>query len=89
MPNDPGRHADGYRALKPWITNVHVKDTIAGALVQCVAVGEGVVDWPGQLRALAADRIVGHVTIETHCPPLVEKSRQNLETVRGILEALK
>ena len=76
---------DGYQALKPWIANVHVKDTVRGALLQCVPVGEGKVDWPGQLQALVADQIVEHVTIETHCLPLVEKSRQNLETVRRLL----
>ncbi len=76
---------DGYQALKPWIINVHVKDTIKGALVECVPVGEGKVDWQGQLRALARDKVVEHVTIETHCLPLIENSKKNLAVVRRML----
>lgn len=76
---------NGYAALKKWIRNVHVKDTNKGALIACVPIGEGEVDWEGQLRALARDKIVEHVTIETHCRPLVENSKKNLETVRRIL----
>lgn len=80
---------DGYRAIKDWIANVHVKDTVKGALVECVPVGEGVIDWTGQLRALAEDRPVEHVTIETHCLPLLEKSKHNLRVVRELLAAAK
>ncbi len=78
---------DGYYALKDWIRNIHVKDTVKGALVECVPVGEGVVDWPGQLRAIVQDRPVEHVTIETHCLPLIEKSKQNLRVVQDLIAA--
>lgn len=78
---------DGYRAIKDWIANVHVKDTVKGALVECVPVGEGMVDWPGQLRAIIQDQPVEHVTIETHCLPLIEKSKQNLRVVRELIAA--
>ncbi|MCZ6674008.1 MAG: sugar phosphate isomerase/epimerase [Verrucomicrobia bacterium] len=78
---------DGYRAIKDWIANIHVKDTIRGALVECVPVGEGVVDWPGQLRAIVQDQAVRHVTIETHCLPLIEKSKQNLRVVKELIAA--
>jgi sugar phosphate isomerase/epimerase len=77
---------EGYEAIKDVIVNVHVKDTLKGALIQCVPVGEGVIDWKGQMRALMHDRLVSHVTIETHCLPLVEKSRQNVETLRRIMQ---
>lgn len=80
---------DGYHALKQWIGNVHVKDTVKGSLVECVPVGEGKVDWQGQLRALARDKIVEHVTIETHCLPLIENSKKNLEVVRRMLAEVK
>ena len=79
-------YPEGYEALKPHIRNVHVKDTLEGSLVRCVPVGDGVIDWKGQLRALAVDRIVPHVTIETHCEPLVENSRRNWESIKGILD---
>ncbi len=76
---------NGYEAIKSWISNVHVKDTRLGALIECVPVGEGRVDWRGQLQTLARDNLVKHITIETHCPPLRENSKKNLETVRALL----
>ncbi len=76
---------DGYRQIKSLIANVHVKDTRKGGLVECVPVGEGLIDWQGQLQALVEEKQVEHVTIETHCLPLIDKSRQNTETIRNIL----
>ncbi len=78
-------YPDGYEALKPWIINVHIKDTPEHALRRCVPVGNGRVDWRGQLRAIRQDRPVEVVTIETHCLPLKEMSRLNLQLVREML----
>lgn len=79
-------YPDGYKHIRPWIANMHVKDTTAGVLVKCVPVGEGQIDWPGQLRAVQQDGTLTHVTIETHCLPLQEKSALNLQRVRQILQ---
>jgi L-ribulose-5-phosphate 3-epimerase UlaE len=84
-------YPDGYEAIKKWIVNVHVKDTIKGSLLACVPIGEGKVDWEGQIQALVRDRLVEHVTIETHCLPLIENSQKNLQWLRqrlGQLHAL-
>ena len=81
-------YPDGYNAIRPSIFNVHVKDTRSGALIECVPVGEGAVDWEGQLSALVRDRPVEHITIETHCLPLVEKSRRNVTVLTRMLERL-
>ena len=35
------------RAIKPYIGNVHIKDTALGGLVKCRPVGEGKIDWDG------------------------------------------
>lgn len=86
---DERPYPDGYEAIKEVITNVHVKDTQEGALIKCVPVGEGAIDWKGQLRAIVHDRIVRHVTIETHCLPLIEKSKQNVDTLRSYLEEIR
>jgi sugar phosphate isomerase/epimerase len=81
-------YPDGYQAVKDRILNVHVKDTKQGSLVQCVPIGEGVVDWVGQIGALTHDRIVSHVTIETHCLPLIENSRRNVDTLRQMMNGI-
>jgi sugar phosphate isomerase/epimerase len=83
---DERPYPDGYAAIKDVIMNVHAKDTRKGALIQCVPIGEGVIDWQGQLSALVRDRPVQHVTIETHCHPLVENSRRNAEVLRALMQ---
>jgi sugar phosphate isomerase/epimerase len=85
---DETPYPDGYEALKKWIANVHVKDTIKGSLIQCVPIGEGKIDWPGQIKALVHDRVVEHVTLETHCLPLIENSQKNLERLKHILKSV-
>jgi len=81
-------YPDGYEAIKKWIANVHVKDTVKSALLQCVPVGEGKIEWEGQMRALVRGDIVKHVTIETHCLPLIENSQKNLQRLRQILQRM-
>lgn len=75
-------YPDGYEALRPYISNVHAKDTREGSLVRCVPLGEGRIDWRGQLAALRRDACVAHVTVETHCEPLIEHSRRNIFLLR-------
>jgi sugar phosphate isomerase/epimerase len=79
-------YPEGYEALKPHIVNIHAKDTAEGSLVRCVPIGEGIVDWRGQTLAANDDGLVPHITIETHCLPLLENSKRNLDTLRGYLE---
>jgi sugar phosphate isomerase/epimerase len=78
-------YPDGYRAIRPFIFNVHAKDTNRGALIECVPVGKGKINWKGQIDALLRDTAVGHVTIETHSLPLIEKSMENVEALRRLL----
>jgi sugar phosphate isomerase/epimerase len=79
----------GYEAIKRWVVNVHVKDALRDSTLSCVPVGEGKINWEGQLRALVRDARVRHVTIETHCLPLVEKSKRNLDAVTRILKKIE
>lgn len=79
----------GYERVKYLLGNMHVKDTRAGSHVECVPIGEGAIDWKGQLRALIQDEIIGHVTIETHCHPLVEQSKKNVETIRRLQDEIE
>ena len=80
-------YPQGYEALKPRIINVHAKDTAVGSLIKCVPIGEGALDWQGQVSALLKDNLVEHITIETHCHPLIENSRHNVEILRRMMAA--
>jgi len=82
-------YPDGYEAIKKWIANVHVKDTIKGSLIQCVPIGEGKIDWKGQIKTLVQDRVVEHVTLETHCLPLIENSQKNFDRLKQILKSVE
>ncbi|HOZ47993.1 MAG TPA: sugar phosphate isomerase/epimerase [Candidatus Hydrogenedentes bacterium] len=78
---------DGYEKVKRYILNVHVKDVALNddGMTEWKPVGEGVCDWRGQIKALARDGLVEHVTIENHCGPPERVGPQNLKTLRGYL----
>jgi sugar phosphate isomerase/epimerase len=76
---------DGYEHIRNYIGGVHIKDTRTHTLDKCVPVGEGVVDWRGQLEALVRDGQVDVVTVETHCLPLVAMSKRNIDHIRVLL----
>jgi sugar phosphate isomerase/epimerase len=79
----------GYEAMKRWIVNIHVKDATRDSGLACVPIGEGKVNWLGQLRALVRNGKITNVTVETHCLPLVEKSKQNVETLKRMLKTIE
>lgn len=63
-------YPDGYRKLPAGsIAHVHAKDCrIEGGRPTWGPLGEGQIDWQGQVRALAADGYHGAISLETHWP---------------------
>jgi L-ribulose-5-phosphate 3-epimerase len=69
---DPGNEAmlgsrpfpDGYGHIRGRIAHVHLKDVDEEG--NWVRVGTGVIDYPGQLHALAEDGYAGGLSLETH-----------------------
>ena len=69
---DPGNEAmlgsrpfpDGYGHVRGRIAHVHLKDVDEEG--NWVRVGTGVIDYPGQLQALAEDGYAGVLSLETH-----------------------
>jgi sugar phosphate isomerase/epimerase len=62
-------YPDGYRAVRGAIANVHVKDCVRSSAPgeePFRLLGEGEVDWHGQLAALSADGYDGPLTLEPH-----------------------
>jgi len=65
-------YPDGYGHVRGRIVHVHVKDGVrhgAEGKYEGAAVGEGDVDFPGQLRALWEDGYRGYLSLETHWRP--------------------
>ena len=59
--------ADGYPLVRAFVTNVHVKDVaLADAGPGWAMLGDGVIDWPGQIRRLREDGYAGPLTVEPH-----------------------
>lgn len=61
-------YPDGYRRLPvERIAHVHAKDCrVEGHRPSWCALGEGGIDWKGQIRALADDGYLGWISLETH-----------------------
>ncbi len=59
---------DGYRRLPAGrIAHVHAKDCrVEGHQPKWCALGEGGIDWPGQIGALVQDGYEGSISLETH-----------------------
>ena len=60
-------YPDEYRVVRPFVRHVHVKDAVsANGEGVGVALGDGWMDFEGQLRALNSDGYTGWVTLEPH-----------------------
>lgn len=60
-------YPDEYEVVKPFARHIHVKDAVhKGGEGVGVALGDGWMDFEGQLRALGADGYTGWVTLEPH-----------------------
>ncbi len=80
----PGR-AD-FETLRPYLANVHVKDyTPDDPDTPWRPVGEGITPWSDILRWVVNDTDLEHVTLETHCPPLIENSQASVRTLRRLI----
>lgn len=77
---------DDFLTLRPFIANVHVKDHLpSDAEAPWRPVGRGETPWMEFLPWLVRETELNHVTLETHCQPLAESSRESLVWLRKTL----
>jgi len=65
-------YPEAFRRIEKQMVHFHLKDARRDAESgepACVPVGEGIIDWQGQLRALLASDYDGAVSLETHWRP--------------------
>ena len=75
VPND-----EAIDQLKTYIINLHVKDYAPeNPDNPWKPLGEGVVPWKELLPRVLEYVPLSHVTLETHCEPLIENSRKSLD----------
>ncbi len=84
-------YPDGYARLpKGRIAHVHCKDAVvkADGTTEWAAMGAGVIDWAGQLRALKRDGYRGALSLETHwrgAGTAEESSRRSMTGLKQLL----
>jgi len=79
-------YPEEYTDLKDLIFHLHIKDTKKGPEgSRTVAIGEGDVNWQGQLEALYRNGYDGYYTVETHFGPRVKASRTCVENLKRLL----
>lgn len=80
---------EGFAALRPFLAGLHVKDfTPDDAEAPWRPVGEGIVPWCDLLTWVVEETDLPHVTLETHCVPLLESSARSLEALRTLLQEI-
>ncbi len=90
-------YPEGYEAVRPYIAHVHLKDARlldpATGLTAWERIGDGEVDYRGQLAALIADGYSGAISVETHNQPAgktpAEATRLTTAGLRRVLASLE
>ena len=85
-------YPDGYRKVPAdRIAHVHAKDCVMhGHTPEWMPLGEGTVDWKGQVHALAEDGYRGWVSLETHWPgPGGDKHEASMICGRNLKELVR
>lgn len=78
-------YPDGYGHVRSHVRHVHFKDALTTDAGRREFVVDGVLDWKGQLGALAEDRFDGFISVETHARPKVAQTRRTLERLQQLL----
>ncbi len=76
---------EAFRAVQPYLANVHVKDFAPDDPEgPWRPVGQGTTPWAQLLPWIIRETDLAHATLETHCEPLLESSRESLAWIREI-----
>lgn len=79
-------YPDGYEQIRDLIEHLHIKDQKQdNGKRQVVPIGEGDIDWRGQLGALRRDGYDGYYVVETHFRPKVAGSKACCEALFKML----
>jgi len=84
-------YPDGYEAIRNFVEHVHVKDAelLASGKKRFVVIGDGEVDYRGQLAALKADGYKGYLSVETHYRPFGGTTEQGTRmALQGLVTLL-
>jgi sugar phosphate isomerase/epimerase len=80
-------YPNGYDAIKHFVRHVHVKD--GNRANEWTVVGQGDIDWTGQLRALKRDGYRGYLSLETHYNGGGDPETSSRQCLAGLQTLLK
>ena len=86
---------DGYEKVKEKIIHIHVKDAIFDEQGKRIwkPIGQGAVDYKGQMEALYKDGYRGVIALETHCTSAsgskIEGTKESLDGLMKIIEGIQ
>jgi sugar phosphate isomerase/epimerase len=82
-------YPDGYREVRRHVRHVHFKDVERSSGDAHRYVTQGVIDWRGQIEALAEDHYDGYISVETHMQPKVQAARAMTERLQNLIEGTR
>ncbi len=79
-------YPSGYGSVKNYLVNIHIKRAFKDTKgkTRYLTTGKGVIDWQGQIQALAKDNYTDYIAIETHLEPKIKESRKCLDILKKI-----
>ncbi len=79
-------YPDEYDLLRDLVGHLHIKDArkISGGY-ETTAIGDGDIDWRGQLGSLLKDGFKGYYTVETHYGPKVKASKRCVDNFKDLM----
>jgi len=83
---------NGYREVAGLVSHVHVKDVKrdpASGQLTWAPVGSGIIDWPGQLKALQEAQYTGTLSLETHFRPNGDALENARASIEGLLKIIR
>jgi sugar phosphate isomerase/epimerase len=77
---------DGYDLVRPYVRHVHFKDVIVRENGDYAWGLDGLIDWRGQIKALAEDGYDGFISVEPHVRPKIDGVIQTLDRLMGLIQ---
>ncbi|MEO8391687.1 MAG: sugar phosphate isomerase/epimerase family protein [Chloroflexota bacterium] len=81
-------YPEGYACVRDHVRHVHFKDVVYSRETGFQYRVAGMIDWAGQLQALAADGYSGYVSVEPHMRPKVASVRAAVERLLHLIREI-
>jgi sugar phosphate isomerase/epimerase len=86
---------DGYEKIKDKIIHIHVKDAVFNEQGERIwkPIGQGAVDYEGQMKALYRDQYHGVIALETHCTSAsgskIDGTKESFDGLMNIIKGVE